>query len=109
MVDRISVIKADTFANLIPNPSDPDIQAKAKTSLIPVKVDVFRKLSPPKPDCSTFDVSRYRFMSHVRTVATDGTLSAGIVVDNDHDPELAGRQTLSVIVPGCGEYAAVSR
>lgn len=97
-VDRINEIKADALTNLIPDPLEPDIQAKTKTSLIPVKADVFLKLFPPKPKESTFDVSPYRFMSHIRTVATEGTLSAGIVADNDHDPKLAGIQTLSVIV-----------
>ncbi|KAH7320600.1 hypothetical protein B0I35DRAFT_351271 [Stachybotrys elegans] len=97
-VDQIGGIKAEGLVNIIPDPLLPDIQAKTKTSLIPVKTDVFKKLFPPKANHTTFDVEPYRFMSHVRTVPTEGTLSAGIVADNDHDPKLAGTQTLSVII-----------
>ncbi|KAF5598042.1 Tol [Fusarium pseudocircinatum] len=98
-VDQIEQIKSDGgLANIIPKPLLPDIQAHTRTSLLAVKTEVFKKLFPPKKGESTFDVAPYTFMSHVRTVATEGTLSAGVVADNDHDPKLAGTQTLSVIV-----------
>ncbi|VUC25606.1 unnamed protein product [Clonostachys rosea] len=99
-VDLLEKVNDPKLANFIPKPLPPDVQAKTRTSLIPVKADVFAKLFPPNPKInpSAFDVSPYRFMSHVRTVATEGTLSAGIVADNDHDPKLAGTQTVSVIV-----------
>lgn len=97
-VDKMDKIKAPGLADFIPEPLELDLKAKTNTSLIAVKADVFRKLFPPKPKTTTFDVSPYRFMSHVRTVPTEGTLSAGIVADNDHDPKLAGTQTLSIVV-----------
>lgn len=97
-VDQIGGITAKNLVNIIPDPLLPDVKAKTKTSLIPVKSDVFKKLFPPKPNQATFDVEPYRLMSHVRTVPTEGTLSAGIIADNDHDPKLAGTQTLSVVI-----------
>ncbi|KAH7246600.1 hypothetical protein BKA59DRAFT_439232 [Fusarium tricinctum] len=97
-VDQIAGITAKNLVNIIPEPLLPDIKAKTKTSLIPVKADVFKKLFPPKPNQATFDVEPYRLMSHVRTVPTEGTLSAGIIADNDHDPKVAGTQTLSVVI-----------
>ncbi|KAL2214432.1 hypothetical protein CC79DRAFT_1328344 [Sarocladium strictum] len=96
--DRVKDNGVDRLANFIPKPLDPDVKAKAKTSLIAVKSDIFGKLFPSREGETTFDVSPYRFMSHVRTVPTQGTLSAGIVADNDHDSKLAGTQTLSIVV-----------
>ncbi|OCT52854.1 hypothetical protein CLCR_09478 [Cladophialophora carrionii] len=85
-------------ANFIPKPSVPDQRAGTQTSVIPVSSDVVRQLFTSAQKPGEFDVAPFRFMSHVRTVSTAGTMSAARA-ENDGDPTQSGTQTVAITVP----------
>ncbi|KAM0426068.1 hypothetical protein ACHAPT_008699 [Fusarium lateritium] len=93
----IKEVKDSRVANLIPRPSEPDKVAKTRTSVIPVPTRVFEKLFTSEDSPSMFDLTPFRFMSHVREVSTAGTMSAATAV-NDGDPSKSGTQTVSIVV-----------
>jgi hypothetical protein len=87
------------LANFIPKASTRDKDAQTKTSLITVPADLFKSLFTNANSIDRFDVSPFRFMSHVRTVALAGTMSAATASDTDSpDPIKNGTSTFSMVV-----------
>ncbi|KAL8792886.1 MAG: hypothetical protein Q9195_004528 [Heterodermia aff. obscurata] len=87
----------DRLANFIPAPNQRDIDAETKASLITVPTGTFKKLFTNAKNVDQFDVSPYRFMTHVRNVAAAGTMSAAVAND-DPDPRTNGTATFSMTV-----------
>lgn len=84
------------LANFIPKANPLDVDAKTRASVIAVPSTLFKKIFV-KDRSNKFDVSPFRFMSHVRTVATNGTMSASIAEENV-DTGKAGTATFSIVV-----------
>lgn len=89
--------KKDRLANFIPLPNQRDIDAEVKTSLIAVPSGVFKKLFTNAKSENEFDISPYRFMTHVRNVAAAGTMSAAVAND-DPNPKTNGTATFSMTI-----------
>ncbi|KAK4067321.1 uncharacterized protein Triagg1_7764 [Trichoderma aggressivum f. europaeum] len=66
----------DKLLNKIQKPAERDKQIK--TSVVTVPGPLFKKLftDSEDPNPTQCDVAKFRFLSHVRTVATEGTMSA---------------------------------
>ncbi|KAI1190240.1 hypothetical protein F5B17DRAFT_427728 [Nemania serpens] len=94
--DKESGKDKDRLANFIPKANPLDVAAKTKASVISVPAPLFRKIFV-KPGNDTFDVTPFRFMSHVRTVATEGMMSAEFA-EEDVDTGKGGTATFSIVI-----------
>ncbi|KAG6362797.1 hypothetical protein INS49_007891 [Diaporthe citri] len=101
--------KKDRLANFIPLPNQRDVDAEVKTSLIAVPSGVFKKLFTNAKSENEFDISPYRFMTHVRNVAAAGTMSAAVAND-DPNPKTNGTATFSMtgVPEGDGDEKVIS-
>ncbi|KAI1812467.1 hypothetical protein GGS20DRAFT_21873 [Poronia punctata] len=86
----------DRLANFIPKANPLDIAAKTKASVIAVPTSLFTKIFVKQGE-NTCDVTPFRFMSHVRTVATEGMMSAEFA-EEDVESGKVGTATFSIVV-----------
>ncbi|KAK4180608.1 hypothetical protein QBC36DRAFT_353897 [Triangularia setosa] len=74
-VSKVKDMKHSKVLNAIPSPDAREAKDTMYTSVICPRVDLFKKLFAGKD--GEGDVSRYKYLAHVRQVATDGMVSDG--------------------------------
>ncbi|RGP80570.1 hypothetical protein FLONG3_1309 [Fusarium longipes] len=91
-VNKIKDLTGDNLTNVIPEPTASESRQTA--TVIPVRGHLFRSLFMGR-DGKT-DISKFRFMSHVRTVATEGDSGTfGVTVSHRFGPQdIAGPRSV---------------